>query len=279
MIAAPEDERPRLAKQAAQFGEEDLTRFFQILVATDDDLRRKPDPRLHLELGLLKLINAQRLAPLEQILGDLRGGEASRPARTSGTPSRAATASSATQSAAIASPFSTSASSLAGTAAGMAPEPKAEAGPATISTTVAEPATASSSISGADEEPRISASPANAAAPAAAARPAAASPLPAPPPRIVSRAAEDPANGSGRRPSGGHQSGAARTGAKIFVVYGGARHAMGNRRRGAASFFSDRKPRTRRDVAGARPDGTIAHSSQSGGGRSRCACVLNWTRI
>ena len=72
LVAAPADERPRLAEQAAQFGEEDLTRFFNILLATDDDLRRKPDPRLHLELGLLRLINAQRLAPLEQVLAELR---------------------------------------------------------------------------------------------------------------------------------------------------------------------------------------------------------------
>src|SRR5271154_6831141 len=73
LIAAPVDERPRLAEQAARFTEEDLTRFFNLLLATDDDLRRRPDPRLHLELGLLKLVNAQRLAPLEELLSDLRG--------------------------------------------------------------------------------------------------------------------------------------------------------------------------------------------------------------
>ncbi|MGB6482898.1 MAG: DNA polymerase III subunit gamma/tau, partial [Candidatus Acidiferrales bacterium] len=43
LITEPMDERPRLAKQAALFSEEDLTRFFQILMATDEDLRRKPD--------------------------------------------------------------------------------------------------------------------------------------------------------------------------------------------------------------------------------------------
>jgi DNA polymerase-3 subunit gamma/tau len=73
LVAAPAEERPRLAAQAAKFSEEDLTRFFQILLLTDDDLRRKPDPRLHLELGLLKLVNAQRLAPLEEVLAELRG--------------------------------------------------------------------------------------------------------------------------------------------------------------------------------------------------------------
>src|SRR5271170_967109 len=74
LVAAPSDERARLAEHAARFSEEDLTRFFNILLETDDDLRRKPDARLHLELGLLRLINAQRLAPIEEALSELRGG-------------------------------------------------------------------------------------------------------------------------------------------------------------------------------------------------------------
>jgi DNA polymerase-3 subunit gamma/tau len=76
LIAATADQRPALAKAAAQFTEEDLTRFFQILLQTDDDLRRKPDPRVHLEMGLLRLINAQRLAPMEELLAELRSGAA-----------------------------------------------------------------------------------------------------------------------------------------------------------------------------------------------------------
>jgi len=77
LIAATPDQRPGLAKAAAQFSEEDLTRFFQILLQTDDDLRRKPDPRVHLEMGLLRLINASRLAPLEELLAEMRSGGAS----------------------------------------------------------------------------------------------------------------------------------------------------------------------------------------------------------
>ncbi len=73
LIAATPDQRPALAKAAAQFSEEDLTRFFNILLQTDDDLRRKPDPRVHLEMGLLRLIHAGRLAPLEELLADLGG--------------------------------------------------------------------------------------------------------------------------------------------------------------------------------------------------------------
>jgi DNA polymerase-3 subunit gamma/tau len=137
LIAAPEEERPRLAEQAAQFSEEDLTRFFNILLATDDDLRRKPDPRLHLELGLLKMVNAQRLAPLEEVLADLRGDGSKPPAPPKPTipPVRNNPASSsAPSSASSASPFSTSASNSqatssagtgAATAARMAPERRA----------------------------------------------------------------------------------------------------------------------------------------------------------
>jgi DNA polymerase-3 subunit gamma/tau len=72
LIAATPDQRPALERAAAQFSEEDLTRFFQILLQTDDDLRRKPDPRVHLEMGLLRLINASRLAPLEELLAEVR---------------------------------------------------------------------------------------------------------------------------------------------------------------------------------------------------------------
>ncbi len=95
LIAAPADERPRLAKAAAAFGEEDLTRFFQILLTTDDDLRRKPDPRLHLEMGLLRMVNAARLAPLEEVLAELNqevgakrppGAERTAPAAASAQP-------------------------------------------------------------------------------------------------------------------------------------------------------------------------------------------------
>ena len=74
LIAATPDQRPHLARVAEKFTEEDLTRFFQILLATDDDLRRKPDPRLHLEMGLLRLVNAARLAPLEEVLAELNQG-------------------------------------------------------------------------------------------------------------------------------------------------------------------------------------------------------------
>ncbi len=86
LIAAPAEQRPRLRQAAESFSEEDLTRFFQILLHTDDDLRRKPDARLHLEMGLLRMVNAARLAPLEEILAELDGGTPSSPPARSAVP-------------------------------------------------------------------------------------------------------------------------------------------------------------------------------------------------
>ena len=98
LVAAPRDERGRIGEQAAQFSEEDLTRFFSILLETEYDLRKKPDPALHLELGLLRMVNAMRLAPLEQALAAAAGaGPAiAGTTRTSGAPARGTSGAGAT---------------------------------------------------------------------------------------------------------------------------------------------------------------------------------------
>ncbi len=67
------DERARAARSAAIFSEEDLTRFLQVILRTFDELNYRQEPRLHLELGLMKLVHLQRLLPLEQILSGLPG--------------------------------------------------------------------------------------------------------------------------------------------------------------------------------------------------------------
>jgi DNA polymerase-3 subunit gamma/tau len=181
LVAARADERARLAEQAAKFSEEDLTRFFNILLITDDDLRRKPDPRLHMELGLLKLVNAQRLAPLEEILADLRGGNtgAKTPAMPSGTPPRAMSAAqsaSGSVTAAVApvrEPIKASAASATATGAS----------PASEKLNASTPSAAAGSV------PNVRAmSPFSTGS-------VSTGPVPASPPRIVARAAGDAAGG------------------------------------------------------------------------------------
>ncbi|MBZ5515189.1 MAG: DNA polymerase III subunit gamma/tau [Acidobacteriia bacterium] len=73
LLQVPGDERQALAELAQLFGEEDLTRFFQILLRTEGELRYSLEPRFHLEMGLLKLVHARRLVPLESLLSEFRG--------------------------------------------------------------------------------------------------------------------------------------------------------------------------------------------------------------
>jgi DNA polymerase-3 subunit gamma/tau len=66
------DERTRVARIAEKFSEEDLTRFLQILLRTHSELSYKQEQRFHLELGLMKLVHAQRLLPVEELLSQAR---------------------------------------------------------------------------------------------------------------------------------------------------------------------------------------------------------------
>jgi DNA polymerase-3 subunit gamma/tau len=53
---------------AQKFSEEDLARFLQIMLRTHDEIGYRQEQRFHLELGVMKLVHAQRILPLEQIL-------------------------------------------------------------------------------------------------------------------------------------------------------------------------------------------------------------------
>ena len=62
------DERARVARSAALFSEEDLTRFLQIMLRTFDELNYRQEQRFHLELGIVKLVHLGRLLPVEELL-------------------------------------------------------------------------------------------------------------------------------------------------------------------------------------------------------------------
>lgn len=87
LIAAPLSERERLAEIAAQFEEIDLTRYLQLTLDLFRELQYSLQPRLHLELGLLKLVHAGKLKPIEEALGMLSSFSAP-PPPTRSTPSR-----------------------------------------------------------------------------------------------------------------------------------------------------------------------------------------------
>ena len=67
------DERARAAGSALLFGEEEITRFLQVMLRTFDELNYRQEQRFHLELGVLKLVHLQRLLPLEELLTQLGG--------------------------------------------------------------------------------------------------------------------------------------------------------------------------------------------------------------
>src|SRR5262249_9467794 len=99
LLQVSSDERSRAARVAEMFAEEDLTRFLQIMLRAHSDISYKAEQRFHLELGLLKLVHAQRLLPLEQVLSGMTSepvrevSRSSEPTvRLSSTPSKAASA-------------------------------------------------------------------------------------------------------------------------------------------------------------------------------------------
>jgi len=86
------DERARVARTAMLFSEEEITRNLQIVLRTFDDLNYRQEQRFHLELGLLKLIHAQRLLPIEELLSGVSAGSGARTATPQSAPRQAAPA-------------------------------------------------------------------------------------------------------------------------------------------------------------------------------------------
>ena len=66
-------EMGRAGELAADFSEEDLTRFFQILVAAEGEMRWSSQPRFHLEMALTRVLHAKRLVSIEELIKQLGG--------------------------------------------------------------------------------------------------------------------------------------------------------------------------------------------------------------
>jgi DNA polymerase-3 subunit gamma/tau len=69
--------RQELATVAREFSESDLVRFFHSLTDTETRLRESAHPRYQLEIGLVKLVEMRRLAPLGEIIERLNALEES----------------------------------------------------------------------------------------------------------------------------------------------------------------------------------------------------------
>ena len=62
------EERERLQPIAAALSEEDLLRIFEVLAKAETDLRLAQDPRVTLEMALLKIVQMQRLLPFAELV-------------------------------------------------------------------------------------------------------------------------------------------------------------------------------------------------------------------
>jgi DNA polymerase III subunit gamma/tau len=62
------EERARLRPLAEAYSEEDLLRILDLLTKADEELRKAQDPRVTLELALLKMVQLRRLLPFTELV-------------------------------------------------------------------------------------------------------------------------------------------------------------------------------------------------------------------
>jgi DNA polymerase III subunit gamma/tau len=74
LVAAGPGERARLGEISAAFSREDLTRYLKLSLDLFEQLQASTQPRLHIEMGLLKMVEFGKLAPLEEVLARLEAG-------------------------------------------------------------------------------------------------------------------------------------------------------------------------------------------------------------
>jgi len=90
LIAASPREKQNMAMVAGKFSEMDLTRYLQIVLDVFKDLQYSLQPRLHLEIGLLKLVHAAKLTTIEEALAKLGPGAGPAPSAQKPPPTRQA---------------------------------------------------------------------------------------------------------------------------------------------------------------------------------------------
>ena len=70
LVTAGKEEREKLTSCLEHFSEEDLTRYVKLLLDLYRDLQQASQPRLRLEVGLLKLVYAGHIESIEEVLAD-----------------------------------------------------------------------------------------------------------------------------------------------------------------------------------------------------------------
>ena len=75
-----------LREQSQRLSEEDLSRFFDILVKADTEMQLAATPQYHLEAAAVKMIHSTRLTPLTELIARVQSGGLSTPARAAASP-------------------------------------------------------------------------------------------------------------------------------------------------------------------------------------------------
>jgi DNA polymerase-3 subunit gamma/tau len=83
-VLGGDEEKVALARRAESFSEQDLIRYFDLLLRLETDVRWTSQPRFHLEIGLVKLAKAGHMRDIEEVIRDLKQG-ASPPVRAAAT--------------------------------------------------------------------------------------------------------------------------------------------------------------------------------------------------
>ena len=86
LIAASEPEQKAFLETASSFSEEDLTRYLNLTLDLYKTLQYSLQPRLHLELGLVKLVQAGRLQSIEEAIAQLGNGQPTAPPKPVAVP-------------------------------------------------------------------------------------------------------------------------------------------------------------------------------------------------
>jgi len=71
LISASPSEIQRMSATAEKFSELDLTRYLQLTLNLFSDLQHSLQPRLHMELGLIRMVQAGKLTAIEEVLASM----------------------------------------------------------------------------------------------------------------------------------------------------------------------------------------------------------------
>ncbi|MEA2176110.1 MAG: polymerase subunit gamma/tau [Blastocatellia bacterium] len=153
LLESSATDRKELVRQAADFNESDLVRFFHSLTETETNLRTAAHPRYQLEVGLVKLMEMRRLQGLDQLIERISALEESlRTGRAPAATTAAAGGGSSTPPAPAAGGRKPVAGGRPQAFTGVSNPPRA-AGPTTSTSQEAQAAPSTSSSQSTQEEP------------------------------------------------------------------------------------------------------------------------------